>query len=111
MRDKFMLGGGGFLGAYYSILKTCNTQNMWWGLDLQGIQLTGPFWLSDMENFENHHDEFTGNTKPCKLNKNDLIDRLHSSGETAKGRKDDIISKEKENYILVEENEHKKKDG
>ena len=66
---------------------------MWWYPDLPDIKLTGPFWLYDMENIEHRHDVFTGNTKPHQLNKNDLIDRLHSSGLLAKVHKADIVRK------------------
>ena len=54
---------------------------------------------------------FTGKTKPHKLNKNDIIDQLHSSGVVAKGCEADIVSKAKENEIVVEENEHDNKEG
>ena len=64
-----------------------------------------------MENAEHRHDVFTGRTKPRKLNQNELIYRLHSLGMVAKGCKADIVSKGKEDYIPVEENYHKKKEG
>ena len=78
MRDTVMLGEYGFLGPYDSIFSTGDTQHMWWDPALPDSQLTGPFWISDMEKSEHRHDVFTGNTKPRKLNKNDLIFRLHS---------------------------------
>ena len=57
-----------------------------------------------MEKAEHRHGVFTGKTKTQNLNKNELIDRLHSSVVVSKGRKADIFSKAKQNYITVEEN-------
>ena len=68
---------------------------MWWDPSLPYIQLTAPLWVSETQKAEQCHEVFTGNTKPRKLNKNELIDRLHSSGVATKGRKVDIVSKEK----------------
>ena len=53
------------------------THYMWWYPDLLYIQLTVSFWIYNMEKSEQHHDVFTGKTKNRKLNKNELIDRLH----------------------------------
>ena len=47
-RDIFMLWEDGFLGPYDYILATGGTQHMWWDPALPDIQLTGPFWISDM---------------------------------------------------------------
>ena len=75
---------------------------MWWDPSVIDIQLTGPFWIYDMENEEHRHDMFTGKTKLHKLNKNKLIERLNSSGVAEKGRKADIVREPKENDIAVE---------
>ena len=48
MRDAVILGEDGCLGPYYCIVKTGDTQNMCWDQALPYIQLTGPFWISDM---------------------------------------------------------------
>ena len=93
MIDTVILGEDGFLGPYYRILAPDNTHHMWWDPYLPDIKLNGTFWISDMENAEQHHDVFKGNTKPRKLNKNELIERLHSSGVIEKGRKADIVRK------------------
>ena len=95
MRDTVILGEDGFLGPYDSIFVTDNTQSMWWDPALTDIQLTLSLWISDMENLEHCHYVFTGNTKPHKLNRNELIDYLQSSGVIGKGSKSDIDSKEK----------------
>ena len=110
MRDTVMLGGV-FLGPLYCIFETSDTQHMQQDPALPDSQLNGTFWISDMEKSEHHHDVFIGKNKPRNLNKNDLIDRLHGSGVTAKGRKADIVSNAKENYTEVEENEPDKKEG
>ena len=68
---------------------------MWWDPALPDIQPTVPFWIYYMENAEHHHYIFTGETKPHKLNKHNLIDHLHSSVVVAKGRKADIFRKAK----------------
>ena len=44
-----------------------------------------------MENVEHRHDVCTGKTKPQNLNKNELIDRLNSSGVLAKGHEAAIV--------------------
>ena len=93
MTNTVILGEDGFLDHMIVFWQTDDTQHMWWDPALPDIQLT-----------EHCHDVFTGKTKPQKLNKNDLIDHLHSSGVVAKGRKADIVSKAKENEIAVEEN-------
>ena len=95
MRDKDILGEDGFLGPYYCILEIDNTQQMWWDPALPYILQTGPLWISYMENSEHRHDVFTGNTKPHKLNKNELIDRLHISELVVKRCKVDIVRKSK----------------
>ena len=100
-----------FIGPYDSIFAADDTQHMWWYPALPDIQLTGTFWISDMENEEHRRDVFTEKTKPFKLKKNELIDRLHSSVVMETGRKANIVSKAKENDISVEENEHDKKEG
>ena len=102
IRDTVILGQDGFIGPYDHFLETGDIQKMWWDPDLPDSQLTGPFWISDMENAEHRHNVFTGKTKSRKLNKNKLIERLHSSGVVAKGNKTGIVSKTKENYISVE---------
>ena len=90
-----MLGEGGFIGPCDIILETGDTHHMWWEPSLPDSQLTGPFWIYDMENSEHHHDVFTVNIKPHKLKKNELIGRLHSSGVVAKVHKADSVSKSK----------------
>ena len=65
MRDTVILGEDRFLGPHDHILATDNTQHMWWDLALPDIQLTGPFWISDMENSEHRHDMFTKKTTPA----------------------------------------------
>ena len=111
MRDTVILEEDRFLGPYDHILATDNTQHMWWDPDLPYIQIPRPFWISYMENAEHHYDGFTGKTKHHKLDKNELIDRLHSSGVTSKGLKDDIVIKAKENDKAVKGNDHEKKEG
>ena len=44
-----------------------------------------------MENVEHRHDVCTGKTKPRKLNKNEHIENLHSSGVLAKGHEAAIV--------------------
>ena len=68
-----ILGEDKFLGRYDNILATDDAQYMWWDPYLPDIQLTGPFWIYDMENIEHCHDVLTGNTKPFKLNKMSLL--------------------------------------
>ena len=89
------LGEDGFLGPCDCILKTDDTQHMYWDLALPYIQLTGPFWISDTENVKHRHDVLTVNNKPLKWNRNKLIERLHSSGMVAKLRKADTVRKAK----------------
>ena len=50
MRDTFILGEEGFLGPYDHILATENNQHILWDQSLPDIQLTIPFWISDMDN-------------------------------------------------------------
>ena len=90
-----MLGEYGFLRPYDHILETGDTQNMWWYPSLPYSKLTRPFCISDTEKAEHRHDVFTGNTKPRKLAKNELIDRLHDSGVLVNGRNVDIVGKKK----------------
>ena len=59
-----MLGEDVFLVPYGRIFSTENTQHMWWDPALPYIQLTVPFWISDMENAEHRHCVLTGKTKP-----------------------------------------------
>ena len=54
-----------------------------------------------MVNSEHHHDFFTGNTKPRKLNQNELIDRLHIPGVVANRCNAEIVRNSKENNITV----------
>ena len=68
-----ILGKDKFIGQYYLILEIENTQYMWWEPALPDSQLTGPFWIYDMENSEHHHDVFTVNIKPHKLKKMSLL--------------------------------------
>ena len=96
-----MLREDGFLGPYGRILVTGNTQHMCWDLVFLNIQLTGPFWIYDMVNSEHRHDFFTGNTKPRKLNQNELIYRLHIPGVVANGCNADIVRNSRECYITV----------
>ena len=79
MRDTVILGEDGFIGPCNRILEIDNTHHMWWDPALTDIQLTGPFWISDMEIAEHCRDVFSGKNKSHKLNKNKLIDCLHSS--------------------------------
>ena len=76
-------------------LATEYTQHVLWDPYLPDIQITGPFWISDIENSEHRHDVFTGKTKPCKLKNNVIIDWLNISGVISKGCKADIFSKAK----------------
>ena len=69
IRDTVILGDDGFIGPYDSILETDNTHNMCWDPALRDVQLTGPFWISEMENTEHRNDVFTGKTKPRTLKK------------------------------------------
>ena len=73
MRDTDILGEDEFLGPYDRILETYDIQHMWWDAALPDIQLTGPFWISDMKNAEHRYDVFIGKTKPCKLRKMSLL--------------------------------------
>ena len=90
-----MLRGDGFLRPYDRILETGDTQHMWWYPYLTYSQLIVPLWISKIEKLEHRHDVFTRKTKPRKLNKNDIIDRLHSSGVVAKIHKAELFSKGK----------------
>ena len=56
MIDTVMLGEDVSLRPYDYILATGNTQNMWWDPDLPDSQLTGPNWISYIENPEHYHD-------------------------------------------------------
>ena len=94
--------GGGFLRPCDRILETGDTHHTWWYPALTYSQLIVPLWLSDIEKVEHHHDVFTGKTKPCKLNKNDIIDLLHSSGVVAKIHKAELFSKEKIKLYSIE---------
>ena len=67
MIDTVMLGEDVSLRPYDYILATGKTQNMWWDPDLPDSQLTGPNWISYIENPEHYHDFFKGNTKPHKF--------------------------------------------
>ena len=102
IRDTIMLGEDGFLGPYDRILATGDTHHMWLDPVLTDSQLTGPFWIPGMENSEHLHDVFIGNTKPQKLSKNELIDRIHSSGVAVKVSKSGIGSNSKENDMALE---------
>ena len=73
MRDTVILGEDKFLGPYDSIFAADDTQHMWWYPALPYIQLTGPFWISDMENELQRRDIFIVKTKPFKLKKISLL--------------------------------------
>ena len=89
------MGEDGFIGPYDNILATGDIHHMWLDPELPYSQLTGPFWISDMEKAEHRHDVFTVKTKPHNLSKNKLLGRLHSLGVVSKGHKADIFIKEK----------------